>query len=252
MNARLALGLASAVVCATIPARAQEPVLATEATSLSARADRLEAMWRLELGYRGNFVTDAGFNPFSTEDYLSQVSVAASRTVLLRRHVSFAVGLAWDYGKSTASARGDATSLEVHRLTVPLEGRLHFGALGYVFARAAPGLAMERAEVNDPSAPCPQVPSTGSCAVPLTQSRWLFATDVSAGYAYPLWSRTETLELVPRIWLQAEGGYGWILTQRVRLSPDLPSGDARLASGIDLASLTMRGAFFRVAAAISF
>ncbi|MDP9036158.1 MAG: hypothetical protein M3O50_15265 [Myxococcota bacterium] len=252
MKARFALGLVSSAVCATLPVGAQESVPATEATAASGGADRLEAMWRLELGYRDNLVTDPGFNPFSTQDYFSQVSLAASRTVFARRHVSFALGVAWDYGRSTASARGDATRLDVHRLTVPIEGRLHFGSLGYLFARAAPGLAMERADVNDPSGPCAQVPSTGGCAVPLTESRWLFATDVSAGYAFPVWSRTETPEMVPRLWLQADGGYGWIATQRVRLSPDLPSGDARLAGGTDLGALTMRGPFFRVAAAVSF
>jgi hypothetical protein len=198
-------------------------------------------MWRFELGYRGAFVTDPGYDPFSTQNYFPQVSMVASRTVYARGRFSFAPGFAWDYGRTSATARGDAASLEVHRLVVPLEGRMHFGPWGYVFLRAAPGVALENAEVDDPTA-----------TAPLTKSRWLFATDVSGGYAFPIWPRTDRYEVVPRVWLQADGGYGWIVGQRLNLAPDLSSGDLRLASGIDLGSLTMRGAFFRVGAALSF
>jgi hypothetical protein len=222
-------------------ARAQEPPAASESVAPRGNIDRLEVMWRIELGYRGAFVTDPGYDPFSTQNYFPQASMAASRTVYTRGRFSFAPGFAWDYGRTSATARGDTASLEVHRLVIPLEGRIHFGPWGYVFLRAAPGVALENAEVNDPTAP-----------VPLSKSRWLFATDVSAGYAYPIWPRTDRFELGPRVWLQADGGYGWIVGQRLNLSPDLPSGDQRLASGVDLGSLTMRGPFFRVAAAISF
>jgi hypothetical protein len=216
-----------------------EPTPTFERTSGS--VDHLESMWRFELGYRGNFVTSPGYNPFSTQDYLSQVSMGASRTIYTRGRFSFAPGFSWDYGRSGATARGDMSSLEVHRLALPLEGRVHFGPWGYAFLRAAPALAMERVEVDDATAPAP-----------LTKSRWLFATDLSAGYAYPVWSRAPPSEVAPRIWLQADGGYGWIVAQRLDLSPDLPAGDPRLAGGVDLGSLTMQGAFFRVAAAVSF
>jgi hypothetical protein len=243
--------VASSLALATPAARAEE--WAAEAgTAGTHPVDRLEEMWRLELGYRGNFVTNAGFNAFSTQDYFPQVSFVASRTLFARGRFSFAPGIAWDYGKTGATARGDATSLEVHRIAVPLEGRIHFGERGYVFVRAAPAVAVENAEVDDATAICPQAASLEACAAPLTKTRWLFATDVSAGYAYPVWSAKEVSGLVPRVWLQADGGYGWIVGQRLNLAADLASGDPRLASGIDLGTLTMRGAFFRASAAVSF
>jgi hypothetical protein len=229
------------ILFAASTAQAQELRPAAETTAPAGVVDRLKVMWRFELGYRGNFVTDAGLNPFSTQDYLGQISMAASRTVYARGPFSFSPGIAWDYGKAAATARGDAASLAVHRLGVPLEGRMHVGVWGYIFLRAAPGVAMEDVEVSD-----------STSLATLTKSRWLFATDVSAGYAYPVYSRAERWELAPRIWLQADGGYGWIAAQRLNLAPDLASGDARLASGVDLGSLTMRGAFFRFAAAVSF
>jgi hypothetical protein len=251
---RLVLAATVLSTCAVLgqtPARAAETDDQPSYSERSPRdVDRLKVMWRVELGYRGAFVTDAGYNPFSTQDYFAQASLAASRTIFTRGRFSFAPGLAWDYGRSGATSRGASTSLDVHRFVVPLEGRVHFGSWGYAFVRAAPGIALESAEVDDPSAPGPL---TGPPApAPLAKSRWLFATDLSAGYAFPLFPRTDPYERVPRAWLQADGGYGWIVTQRLNLAPDLPSGDPRLASGIDLGSLTMRGAFVRVAAAASF
>jgi hypothetical protein len=255
MKKRLATTIlvASSIALGMPAASAQELLPPGEGTRAPPKGiDRLEEMWRFELGYRGNFVTDGGYNPFATQDYFAQSSLVASRTIFARGRFSFAPGIAWDYGKTTATARGDATSLEMHRIAVPLEGRLHFRGWGYAFVRAAPGIAIENAEVDDVTAPCAQPASQEPCAAPLTKSRWLFATDVSAGYAYPVWSRKEVSDVVPRIWLQADGGYGWVVGQRLNLAADLAAGDARLASGIDLGALTMRGAFFRASAAVSF
>jgi hypothetical protein len=200
------------------------------------------SMWRIELGYRGSFITDPGYNPFSTQEYLPQVSLAASRTLFAQGRLSFAPGIAWDYGSSNATARGDQTSLGMHRLTVPLEGRLHLGGWGYAFLRAAPGVALVNTEVDDGSAPAP-----------LTKSRWLFATDVSAGYAWLAWPRPEAPSPSRgHLWLQGEAGYGWVVAERLNLAPDLPPGSPQTTSGVDLGSLAMSGAFFRIAAAASF
>jgi hypothetical protein len=103
-----------------------EPAPEFDTAATSPKHDARVEMWRLEMGYRGSFVTSPGFDPFSTNDFLPQFSISASRTVVASGPVSFAAGLAWDYGSSGATARGDATSLSTHRLTVPLEGRVHF------------------------------------------------------------------------------------------------------------------------------
>jgi hypothetical protein len=200
-----------------------------------------EAMWRLEVGYRGSFVPNAGYDPFSTNDFLPQFSLAATRTLFAGHHVSFATGLAWDVGSSSATDRGDQASIGVQRLTVPLEGRVHFGVWGYAFLRGAPGAVSLHTEVDDPSAPAT-----------LSKTQWLFATDVSAGYAWLAWPRTREPAQPARLWLQADGGYGWVAQERVDLGPKLASGDARVASGVDLGTISLSGPFFRVAAAASF
>lgn len=213
-----------------------------DSTPALGTVDRLRVMTRLEVGYRGSFVTDPGYNPFSTQDYFSQSSIAISRTILVSGRYSFAPGVMWDYGKSGATARGDSTSLEIHRLSAPLEGRMHFGAWGYAFLRAAPGVALESAEIDDLSSP------TGS----LKKNRWLFSTDVSAGYAFPILPRASAYAITPRAWLQSDVGYGAIVAQRLDLAPDVGSGDPTLTKGVDLGTLSMHGVFWRLAAAVSF
>jgi len=237
----LSVALALAAWLSAAPSEAQP-----ESITPRPAIDRGELMWRFELGYRGAFVTSPGYNAFSTQDYMAQVSMMASRTLFARGHYSFALGIGWDYGGSGATARGDTTSLTMHRLNVPLEGRVHFGRWGYGFLRAAPGVAVLSTQIEDASAP----PSTGTTPQLLSKSRWLFAADVSAGYAWLAWSGPPSSAGTPRLWLQADGGYGWVADERLNLAPNVGS-DQRVA-GIDLGPLSMQGGFFRVAAALSY
>jgi hypothetical protein len=197
-------------------------------------------MWRIEAGYRGSYIPNAGYDPFSTNDFLPQFSLAASRTLVAAHPLSLAAGLAWDIGSSSTFDRGDQASLAFQRFTVPIEGRVHFGMRGYLFVRAAPGIAFEHTSVDDPSA-----------AATLSKTNVLFATDLSGGYAFPIWPRTRA-PAAAHFWLQADGGYGWVATERLNLGPTLASTDGRIVSGIDLGNISLSGAFFRIAAAASF
>jgi hypothetical protein len=209
-----------------------------DAPAPSARPAPYEVVGRFEIGYRGSFVTDAGYNPFSTRDYLPQLSIGVTRTLAGRGPWSFAAGVAWDNASTGATSLGDTTSLTLNRLTVLLEGRARFGRWGYAFVRGAPGIALENLEVDDPS-----VPNNA-----LTKSRWLFAADLSGGYAFPLWTRAGTSShLLSQLWVQADGGYGIVADDRLDLTP---SGQGR-ADGVDLGVLALRGALFRVSLAAS-
>lgn len=200
-----------------------------------------DVVGRLELGYRGVFVTNPGYNPFSTQDYFSGVSITVSRTVVSDAAFSFAPGLAWDYGSSASTARGDHASLMVHRLSVPLEGRLHAGAMGYAFVRLAPGVASEHIEVTDASAP-----------TNLTKTQWLFATDASVGYALPVVPLPPRRGRAFRLWIVADGGYSWVADERLTPVSTVPSGGTPVVNQVDLGTLGLRGAFFRVAIAASY
>jgi hypothetical protein len=234
---------------AAAPAPAPPPVEVTAgpaAPEFDRVADRRlppgrEILGRFEVGYRGVFVTNPGYNPFSTQDYFSGAALALSRAIVAESGFSFAPGIAWDYGSSTATARGDGATLQVHRFTVPLEGRLHAGPFGYAFIRVAPGIAGEHVEVTDSSAP-----ST------LTKTQWLFAADASAGYALPVVPMPPRNGATFRLWLVGDAGYSWIADQRLDLTSTTPAGSPSMVNTIDLGTLSLRGAFFRVAAAVSY
>jgi hypothetical protein len=196
--------------------------------------------WRIEAGYRGSYIPDEGFDPFSKDDFLPQLSLSASRTVWTRGRLSFAPGLAWDHGSRSSTARGAATSLSLDRVTIPLEGRLHVDRWGYAFVRLAPGVVAQGVRVEEVSGPAPY-----------TKSRALFAADLSAGYAFPLW-RLGGPASPARAWLQADGGYGWVASERLALAPDLAGDDPLRTRGVDLGSIATRGAFFRVGVALTF
>jgi hypothetical protein len=236
----LSLAAASGVWLSGAPAEAQR-----ESLTPNAAFDRGEVMWRFELGYRGSFITSPGYNAFATQDYIPQLSMTASRTLLARGRYSLASGIGWDYGSSSATARGDASSLTMHRLDVPLEGRFHLGRWGYAFLRLAPGVAVVSTQIEDFSAS-----SMGTAGQALTKSRWLFAADASAGYAWLLWSGVPNSEVGPRLWIQTDGGYGWVAEERLSLAPSV--ADDQRTAGIDLGPLAMRGGFFRIAAALSY
>lgn len=249
-RARVPLGVAGVLagVVASVPApsRADDRPATADVPSVPAPAGvasgaPLQSMWRVEVGYRGNFVTNPGFNPFSGDDYLGQFSVTASRTLFTTGPFSFAAGLSWDYGKSSSTARSDLTSLELHRLLVPLEARLHFGRWGYALLRVEPGAALENAQVND-----------ATLLSPLEKSQWVFAGDLSAGYAFPIVPHTSSSRASPSIWLQADGGYGLVVAQRLNLTSETPSTAVASAEGVDLGTLAMRGGFVRFALALGF
>jgi hypothetical protein len=236
----LTLVLGLGVAAAASPAIAQTTPQLPESGAPSTTADTRTVMWRVEMGYRGSYLPSAGYDPFSTNDLLPQFSLAATRTIWNAEDVSFAPGLAWDFGSAGATSRGDTTTLTMNRLTVPLEGRLHFGQWGYAFLRAAPGIAAVKVQVNDSSSPDP-----------LTRTRWLFATDLSAGYAWLVWPKIRAATS-PRLWFQGDGGYGFVADDSLTLVANSSSSSSLRSSSVDLGTLSMSGGFFRLAAALSF
>jgi hypothetical protein len=220
-------------------ALAQESARAAGAALEPAPRPDSESPWQAEIGYRGALVRDAGYDPFSTNDWLGQLTLSGSRVLVTRGRFALAVGAAWDYGHASATARGAASDLTVHRLTVPLTVRYSLARWLYLYATVAPGAAHEDARLADPSAPAP-----------LVHSAWLASADASAGAAYSF------LETGPvSWWLRAELGYGLTAPMSLAMSPDLPSSDPRTPTQLGttgLGSLALSGSFGRVALAVAF
>ncbi len=186
---------------------------------------------RLALGYRQAVIPNRGFDTYATDDRLSQVSLETSYALLNGRQGAFAAGIAWDFGTRAAVTNGMSAAMNVHRLTVPLEGRLYLARWVYAFGRVAPGATMYQARVTN-------------VGTTLTGNPWVPAVDSSAGVSLLLGPHGEQADDVARVWLTPEVGYGWSGPATINLTSE--RGPVVLASVPErLPELAVRGPYFR-------
>jgi hypothetical protein len=187
---------------------------------------------RLGVGYRHGLISDPTFDTFARDDRLSQLSLDVTYAPVNTRQGAVAVGVAWDFGSRSAITNELPARIDVHRFTVPLEGRLYLSSWAYVFGRVAAGTATYQYRITDP-------------AVPLSGSPWVYAADFSAGASVLLWPHGELEQRVARAWLTPEIGYGW--TSATDIALDSRRGPIVVATAPErLPELALRGAFFRV------
>jgi hypothetical protein len=219
---------------------AQAALFATSVSAEPAFGNR-ESFWQAEAGVRSMYITSPGFDPVSTDNSFVQFSLGASRTIWDQDQFSFAPGILWDYGQSSAQARGEPTNLEAHRLALSLEGRYHLLPWMYGLVRVAPGALHQRVELDDALAIAPYV-----------AQKWAFSFDSAAGLAFLLAPQAEVAASPVRWWVAAEGGYAYAQSGSLAMVPNAPPDDPRRTGGVDLGSLAVRGGFFRVYAAVTY
>ena len=202
------------------PARAFAQDVAPEPASFPVK------FWSIDAGMRQTFIKDHAYDPYSTNDALGQFSIGMARTTIVRGNITFAPGFRWDVGSSTATARGAETSFLAHRLTVPLETRLHAERWLYVFARFAPGAIYQRSRVVD-----------SSISEPMIDTAWVPAADISAGASF---------RFAPHVWATPELGYAWAGRASAALSPKTDAEDPRAFGTLSMTGVTVRGIFLRV------
>lgn len=192
------------------------------------------------LGVRTAYIGGPGFDAFADDDALVQSTVGFGRTLHARGDLSlFAVGL-WDFGARESSVREQETTLSVHRVALGPEGRLHAARRLYAFARALPAVLNVQAVMTD-----------GTTGASLEVHEWIFGVDATAGVALEVLGEARGASRQPRLWLAAEGGYGWSVPLDLELTPESGNAPARLEP-LDLGELSLQGGFFRVSAALSF
>jgi hypothetical protein len=198
--------------------------------------------WLLTLGLRTSFIASDGFDIFSKDNALPQVSFAAGRTIFSSGPLSFAAVLGWDWGAREADLRGADTSLFVNRVTLGAEARYHLLRRIYAFGRIAPGALNAWTTIADRVVGRDRESNT-----------WAFATDLSAGAAFELAGDKSGTSKHPRLWAGAEGGYGW--AQATKLKYDAESDDitspVRLQP-LSLGELAVRGPFFRLVGTLTY
>jgi hypothetical protein len=231
------LGVAPAALAEEPTAPPEEPSGGESQAPLGSR----QSFYQLLVGVRSSYITDAGYDPFSKDNSLVQSSFGLSRTLLVVDRFSFAPGVYWDYGKQDATARGDPSSIRVHRLGLGLEGRCQVFPWLYGFVRLTPGALQEKVSIEEPMAPGP-----------LEQQHWLFSLDASGGAAVLLGPHAAEASFPLRFWAIAEGGYGWAPSKSLNLTPELPADETRPVGSLPLGKLALRGGFFRISAAVTY
>jgi hypothetical protein len=194
------------------------------------------------VGVRTGFVRNGGYDAFSTNDALVQFSVGAGRTLLARDRFSLAAVAFWDYGATSAEVRGAPAELDVHRLTLGPELRLHFAPWGYGLVRLLPAAVHTRASLEETTS-----------QTTLYDRSWTFGFDASLGAAFQLYGKPSGASTKPRFWAVAEGGYGWATSADVSLHPLADDSDApQRMSAVDLGQLAIRGGMFRISVVLTF
>jgi hypothetical protein len=196
-------------------------------------------VWELAAGVRTMFIRSAGYDPFSTDDALTQFSLVGTRALVRADHLALVAGLGLDVGGSSATARGAPSSLTLTRVSALVEGRYQPAARLYLFARLAPGLLHAAASIDDVSTP-------GASSLSTTFDA--FSLDAGGGAAFCI---GDIGRVHVGAWLLADGGYGWVAAQDLVLAPGLGSDQSK-AGTLDLGTLAPRSGFFRISFAVSY
>lgn len=222
------------------PAAQYEPPPA-EAEDTGPSRDMSRDFWQVYAGVRTSWITEEQFDPFEDKDVFSNVSVGASRALVLSPMFSFAPGLLYETGTVKSEARGADSELIVHRLGGVAEGRWHAGRDLYVLAKLVPQAIHTRAYLSEASSP-----------EQLQQKTWRFGLDATAGAAWNFPRSLGAPNAVPQFWLVGEFGYGWAMSKDLELSPDVDEDDPQARMRLDLGPMALRGVMMRVNVALTF
>ena len=134
-------------------------------------------------------------------------------------------------------ARGAESSLSLRTLSAVVEERLAPRPWLYAFARVSPGWLHGTATLTDLA-----------IAAPMRTTFSTVNVDASLGAAVRVTPPATRVGL----WFMGDAGYGWAPDQHLALAPALPASDRDKAGVTTLADLAPRGAFYRLAAALTF
>ena len=123
------------------------------------------------IGLRSMLVRSAGYDPFSGNDTLTQLSLGVEYLVTRSGPLVFAAGIGGDYGQNSSRARSASTQLAVGRVSLIAEGRYQPWERGYGFVRFAPGWLGIAATVPTPRRPPRERWTTGSACCRPTPAR---------------------------------------------------------------------------------
>jgi len=225
------VGLAVASLAAPAPAAAQM----IQRVAAKPKAET----WQAAAGLRTNLVRSTGYDPFSGDDILAQLSLGIEHVILRSDRFVFAAGIGGDYGRTSSMARGASSELAVGRISLIAEGRYQPWERGYGFVRFAPGWLGMAASLTDASAPN---------AATLEDRFGVLSADISAGAAARLSPAPDPIAA----WVTLEGGYSWAGSHHLQLAPGAAARDQAKLAPLDLGTIDPRGGFFRLALVVTY
>lgn len=198
--------------------------------------------WLAWIGVRNDYVRDASFDLFASNDALTVFSVGAGRTVWVSGDFSLAALGFWEIGSRSEDTRGNEASLRVQRLEVGPEARYHLHYRVYGFGRLGLGAEYLHATLEN-----------GLFQEELVSNSWMFAGELTGGAAFQIFGDPAGENRKPRLWLTGEGGYALTSEATLSFAPASGGGGApERSEADDLGELGLSAPFFRLAVAGSY
>jgi hypothetical protein len=191
------------------------------------------------MGVRNDYVRDASFDLFASNDALTVFSVGAGRTVWVSGDFSLAALGFWEIGSKSEHTRGNEASLRVQRFEVGPEARYHFHYRVYGFGRLGLGAEYIHASLEN-----------GLFQDELVSNSWMFAGELTGGAAAQIFGDPAGENKKPRLWFVGEGGYALTSATTLSFAPAAgSSGAPERSAADDLGELGLSAPFFRLSVA---
>lgn len=194
-----------------------------------------------EVGVRNVVVTDPSYDPYSTDDVLTSFALSATWTPIHFDVLTLGLVGEWSPGGSTGSARGDETSLVVHRGAVGAQARVALGSRVYLHAKVAPSILAISGDIQDPA-----------LEAPLEADSVTWGLDATGGAAVLIGRAGDPDAPAFRLWIVGEVGYAFTGAADMTHAPEPDDDDPRLYGGVALAALDTSGVVNRLSVAMTF
>lgn len=203
----------------------------------------------LSLGVRADQVRGGGFDAFSEDHTLAELMLATSYRVAGSPDGGLTIGVTWNHGSTSSTARGTNSSLDLDRLSLSLGLHRAVWRRLTVFARVAPGAVRVKAGLAETSVLNANDYSTDST---LTQTHWALAVEGAAGAAFRVGEIARPGEHAFALWVTVDGGYSLAGSTTLALAANGGPVPARTEAPVQLGTVTPGGAFVNFAAALTF
>lgn len=189
----------------------------------------------ISAGLRGMLLPSIGFDPYAGNDFLGQLSIAGAIAVVRTRHASILLFGEWDVGTRSGTARGQDTSLTLHRLGGGAETRLLLARRFYLSAKLAPAALHLRGTLRD-----------SDMDRPLVSRNWTWGLDTTGGVGVLLGGARV------QAWITLDLGYMFAGERGMTYAPGSDEEDTRRFGAVTLPSIKPSGAVSRLALAVTF